>query len=202
MKMVRVLWVAGVLAVLHPPSVLAQWVQVPCEVFPPPDPGEKVVVHQGDQWVFPVTIAYVGRVDAAGLRGRYAIAPNPVSSFWKGNSFLRWYNPGYVAACYQRVTPIPTGGVVISYLQATTNLLGYFERQDVPGEEEEGEEEGCDYQIMPDPSQCDPDDDPGGGGDDPPPPSGGTNMCQELQLEPGCYDVYVDDVKEGFVCCF
>jgi hypothetical protein len=65
----------------------------------------------------------------------------------------------------------------------------------------------CDYQIIYDPSTCDPSGGGGGGGDpsvEPPPgdsSGGGMNLCAELLLDPGCYDVYIDGSYDSTICC-
>jgi len=63
----------------------------------------------------------------------------------------------------------------------------------------------CDYQIIPDPSAppC-PDGGGGGGGGGGTGGDGGSGsgtLCSSLQLAPGCYDVYVDNIYQGTVCC-
>ena len=65
----------------------------------------------------------------------------------------------------------------------------------------------CDYQLVSDPSTCAPGSGGGTGGGLPPdsftPPSGGGSppACAALSLQPGCYDVYIDDVYDTTICC-
>jgi hypothetical protein len=73
--------------------------------------------------------------------------------------------------------------------------------------------DGCDYQIIYDPSTCDPWGGGGGGGGGGGDPwvdpgdggggggGGGGSLCTQLQLDPGCYDVYIDDVYDSTICC-
>jgi len=63
----------------------------------------------------------------------------------------------------------------------------------------------CDYQIIPDPDGCTGEGGGGGGGGGGDSGGGGASeweyLCETLLLDPGCYDVYVDDVYEETICC-
>jgi len=41
----------------------------------------------------------------------------------------------------------------------------------------------------------------GGSGDSPGISGGSSSLCYDLELDPGCYDVYVDDVYDSTICC-
>lgn len=57
----------------------------------------------------------------------------------------------------------------------------------------------CGYQFVSSAeSSCDPSSGSSGGGTG---GDGGQNLCTYLNLEPGCYDVYVDGVYSGSTCC-
>lgn len=83
----------------------------------------------------------------------------------------------------------------------TPRLVSYGD-----GSDDGGGTGSCDYQIISDPSTCtDPGGGGGGGGDGGgAPPSvggGGIDLCHDLQLDAGCYDVYVDDEYDSTICC-
>ena len=83
-----------------------------------------------------------------------------------------------------------------------------YDTDQSPGDGGGGGGGSCDYQIIYDPSTCDPEGGGGGGGGGPEPvvttqpgDNGGTDLCVELFLDPGCYDVYIDGEYDGTICC-
>jgi len=174
--------------------------QVPCSTVPPLPYGPRYTSYQGEEWEFWVSSAYVGTGSDQGASGRFAFAPNPAYSETQNGYEVRWTNPGMQANCIRIAYQTPNGTVFDYRLEATA-VFGYMTKYYV-GDDNDG---GCDYQLYPDPSQCPEDDDGGAGGDGAPDQPGGSsgssNWCTDLKLEPGCYDVYVDDQYRETICC-
>jgi hypothetical protein len=191
-----------------PRSLLGQvdFVQVSCASQLPPDAGAFPIDYGGkSDWLFDMDWEFVG---SSGLEGLYSGHPDPATSFntdTQGRS-LKWTGISMRASCWKKyVVMEPPLPVKVSDYYEPTYLWGQLQ---YTGGTDDG---NCDYQLISDPDTCT---DFGGGG------SGGSGgdpaedgysgsgdaggdgvSCENLELEPGCYDVYVDDVYDSTICC-
>jgi len=153
------------------------------------------IEYAGEVWEFAIDMELVGVQSGDGI---YSGFPDPAVSVSVHNGKkLRWQNVGGRVACYLQTTRLPDGRIIYDRyydLYQTYGTFGYVNAD-------------CEYQIEYDPETCNEDPDDGGGGGDHttdgpiPDPDDGGQMCAELQLTPGCYDVYVDGSYYNTICC-
>lgn len=205
-RFIRVLIVlTTALSVLTPRAADAQVViwQVPCSTLPLPAAGPYFIDEYQHIWAFDLWFTWGGGTTS----GRYNGRPDPAQSDVWNNTYLRWTTPGFIADCFRTRVTLPTGGTIEDMIYVAISLTGYRDRIG-SGEGGGGD---CDYMFREDPTvSCGGGGGGGGSGDSPPGPAGdppldgdptGGDVCTEFQLDPGCYDVYVDDVYDSTICC-
>lgn len=121
-----------------------------------------------------------------------------------------WNNPSGTADCTidLYVWPPASSGYYFHFTLGSPMELGGRETKVLNVSDGGGGGGSCDYLLIADPSStCTSGGGGGTGGDLPPdaftpPPGGGSPpACTALQLQPGCYDVYINGVYDTTMCC-